>query len=81
MAFFGSAFFGGDFFFSGVLPLIDTHDGDEKKRDKEIRDAKDRLKSQLETAFESAFQKRPQNVAPKVETVEFDDEDDWLILL
>lgn len=35
--FFGSDFFGGEFFFAGAEVFVDTHDGADRRRDERIR--------------------------------------------
>lgn len=78
--FFGSAFFTGEFFFGQVL--VDTHDGGERKRRREFREDKERLHTQLESAFESAFNKSGKPILrPAISSIEPDDDEDWLILL
>lgn len=89
--FFGSVFFGGEFYFGAPKPIItiDMHDGGKKKHHKRLHDKED--KEQLhETIMEAIYGKavadpvmKPPLITPIVikEAVSFDDDEESLILL
>jgi len=93
-SFFGSAFLGGEFFFSSApaVKAVDTHDGFDahKKHYAKQIEQRVRLRTQLEDAFERAFGSAQKVRAPVLEVrqpalpdlpVDDDDEDDWLLLI
>ena len=87
--FFFGDFFGGEFFGSGPVAYVDTHDGDDRKRfDAKLREAKERLRQQITDAVDpQAAAERMRlalrAVAPTLQPpgFDFDADDEEIILL